>query len=430
MDKDGIREFAQRAIANADEGIRRAAAGVNEGVDQARDGLRKSAFANKLIKDIQNCIKELEKGNKAVTPGSAHDDTESLVAKLKNVVKIIKEDPYNCEAILDSMIEDFKNAIDYMLDNNTSPEQMLEMTVMTKNYNSAIRACQSAKGLIEEVREADEQAAAEKNAPQVVQLNDSEIMLLIPEGYEKAKYKNPARQLKQSLSKNEIALRKVTERSDNILVFMKTTAENAMDFDGKQAIIDGVHQQMADNQGLIEVEAGKTKRGYDYIYSIVKTIRDDFKGALYFLRMNVGTESEVIEIQATFEEIGMTGERDSFGYAMASNAGLVSHHDDGGFSGWNEDPYDPEYTKGIPMNLSERSGLDGLFPYHPLSQAREFLLAMIEDKFVLLRKEPDDEVAENVTSEEAEEKKDNQEMLANLFAKDPVYTRHTVDIEI
>lgn len=430
MAKDTIRELAQRAVTNADEGLRRAAAGVNEGVDQAREGMRKASLANKLTKDIQNCIKELEKSNKTVTPGNVHDDTESLIEKLTAEVALIKDDPYDCEESLASLIEEFCNVKEFMLDNNTSPKEILEMTVMTKHYDHAIRACQNAKRLAEEEREAAAKAEAEKNAPAVIQLNDSDIRILIPDGYVKAKYKNPARQLKQSLSKNEIVLRKVTERSDNILVFMKTSAENAMAFDGKQIIIDGIHQQMADNQGLIEVDAGKTKRGYDYIYSIVKTIRDDFKGAQYFLRMNVGGESEVIEIHASFEERGMTGERDSFGYAMASNAGLVSHSDDNSLIGWNEDPYDPEYTKGIPMNLSERSGLDGLFPYHPLSQAREFLMAVIEDKFVIIRKESDDNESKDEQSDEDAEKKDNKEILADLFAKDPVYTRHTVDIDI
>ena len=149
MDKDGIRELAHRAIANADEGIRKAAAGVNEGVDQVKESQRKSAYSSKMTKDIQNCIKDLEKGNKTVTPGNAHDDTEVLIAKLKTAVKLIKDEPYKCDVILDSLIEDFTKAIDYMLENNTSPEEMLEMTVMIKNYNSAVRACQTAKGVVE-----------------------------------------------------------------------------------------------------------------------------------------------------------------------------------------------------------------------------------------------------------------------------------------
>ncbi len=165
MDKDGIKGLAKKAIASADESIRKAAAGVNDGVDQAKEGMRKSAYANKLTKDIQNCIKDLEKSNKTVTPGNAHDNTEVLIAKLKAAVKLIKDDPYNCEVILDSLIEDFKKAIDYMLDNNTSSEEILEMTVMTKHYNDASRACQKAKDLIEEERKASEQTETEKTRP-------------------------------------------------------------------------------------------------------------------------------------------------------------------------------------------------------------------------------------------------------------------------
>lgn len=218
----------------------------------------------------------------------------------------------------------------------------------------------------------------------------------------------------------------------NILIFSKTEADKAMPFDGKQTVIDGIHECLADNQGLIEVNSGKTKRGYDYIYSIVKTIRDNFEGALYFLRMNVGNDSNIIEIQATFEEQGVTGERESYCVSFAQNAELVTISDDK-LVGWSEDPYDPSYEKGIPMNLSEREGVDAFFPDHPLSQAREFIAAAINDQFLVDRSgaglpEEDDTESGNAFKDEYEGT--GNKFFIDLFAKDPVLQRYTLDIDV
>lgn len=429
MDMATLKELARKAVANADEGIKKAAASVNDGVDNAKAGISKAAYANKVTKEIKNCIKDLEKEKKTVTPGSVHEDTDHLIKKLNGAVKQIQEDPNNGEEILTRQIEDLQEMIDRI-----STEESVEMTVMSKHYDAAKHACQKSIAVVEAEKEAEAKAEAEKNEPAIINLEGTSIKILIPGGYEKLKYKNPAKQLLKGTSKDEIAVGKATANSNNVVLISKTTSDKAMNFDGKQELIDGIHDCLGDNQGLIEVNAGKTKRGYDFIYSIVKTLRDDFMGAVYFLRMNIGNGEDLLEIQASFEEIGTTGGRESFCTILAEKAGLINMSD---MIGWNEDSYDAEYTKGIPMNLSERSGVDALFPDHPLSQARELVIAITEDKKVLVKKADEDtEQTDNV--DESEKKSDfvkqyesnNKQFYIDLFAKDPVLSRHTLDIEV
>lgn len=190
-----------------------------------------------------------------------------------------------------------------------------------------------------------------------------------------------------------------------------------MDIDGKDAAIHGIHNALEDDQGLITVENGTTDRGYQYIYTIVKShiSKEVPAGITYILRADFTNGTEYWEINGDFTETGMTGMRDSVGLQLAMQAGLVEITNDGQFTGWAEDPYDPEYKKGLLMNLSEREGLDGLFPDHPLSQAREFVHALLFDELMLPPAEPDDnETAdeENVTEEE------ETDMMELLFSKD------------
>ena len=103
--------------------------------------------------------------------------------------------------------------------------------------------------------------------------------------------------------------------------------------------------------------------------------------------------------------------RDTLGMEFARRAGLTNMTGDNPFEGWNEDPFDKTYTKGIPMNLSEKEGIDGLFPYHPLTQAREFLLAVLEDKFVIMKKDN----SEENTEEESTQKEEEKDFLKRLF---------------
>lgn len=130
-------------------------------------------------------------------------------------------------------------------------------------------------------------------------------------------------------------------------------------------VIDMIHSQLEDDQGLIEVEKGETKKGLKYIAVITKNYMGPQHGVQYFLRINVFKElkdewSE--EVDAFFGEEGVTGQRDT---VIMAALGMPKD--------WMEDPYDKKYTKGVRMNKSEDKRFDAKFPYHPLSQARQFL---------------------------------------------------------
>lgn len=129
--------------------------------------------------------------------------------------------------------------------------------------------------------------------------------------------------------------------------------------------VDLIHQQLEEDQGLIEVEKGQTKEGLQYISAITKTFMGPEHGVQYFLRINIFRENVkewAYEIDAFFGEEGITGQRDTLVMAL-----LKMPKD------WNEDPYDKNFNKGITMNKSENKKYDSQFPNHPLSQARKFL---------------------------------------------------------
>ena len=142
--------------------------------------------------------------------------------------------------------------------------------------------------------------------------------------------------------------------------------QNAMSYDCKQAVIDGIHQALGDDQGLIEVNAGTTESGRRFIYSIVKTVQEA-AGVQYCLTMHIDCQQLAISIQGFFSECGMTGVRDACVYESYTRENSVKNR------AWNEDPYNPGYRRGILMNLSEGKEYDPLFPQHPLSEARGFV---------------------------------------------------------
>ena len=278
---------------------------------------------------------------------------------------------------------------------------------------------------------------SEKDSPVIACLEKSSIKLLLPEGYERMKLEKKVKAKLEKQMKAVEVYQKAVSTSGNIVMIFKTTADKAMNFSDTQRLIDAIHENLADNQGLIEVGAGKTKRSYDYIYSIVKTLQDSMAGVRYYLRMNIGSGDEIIEINADFTEQGMTGHREAMAMSFAISAGLVDLDGEGGeISGWMEDPYDPSYTRGVPMNLAERSGLDGLFPYNPLTQARELLLALINDEYVIIRKEASEEEKNSEDQSEAKEKTPEEkkaettEFYRKLFAKAPELSRHTYPVEV
>ena len=259
----------------------------------------------------------------------------------------------------------------------------------------------------------------------VVALNGSKMKLLLPDGYTKLKRSNVVNQIVKAVQNTEVVYQKIVDYSNNAVIIWKTTKEKSMDCSEVQPIIDGIHECLAENQGVIEVKNGTTKRGYNYIYSIVKTLADEDGiplGVRYFLRMTLNVDDEYIEINGFFEEQGMTGLRESMSTEFARRAGLVEFTEEG-LAGWSEDPYDASYTNGIVKNLAEREGLDGIFPYNPLTQARELVLAIVNDELVIIQKEDSEE-----DSSDTKEKIDEKEFCLKLF--EDVCKRHTYPVEV
>ena len=162
-----------------------------------------------------------------------------------------------------------------------------------------------------------------------------------------------------------------TDTAGIFVMLFPIPAQNSMPYDNAQAVIDGIHSALGEDQGLIEVDTGETGKGRRYIYSIVKTLKQP-SGVQYTLTMHVEYANHTECVQGFFDEINTTGLRDSA--VLSSFLGESG----GDMTGWFCDPYDPEYKKGVPMNASEQKELDTHFPDHPLSKARELIRYICE----------------------------------------------------
>ena len=270
--------------------------------------------------------------------------------------------------------------------------------------------------------------ANNKNKHTIVQLSKSDIKILIPDGYTKLKQKNPLNEIQRALKNETVAFRKIVDYSDGFVFVDKLLPEKELPSNEKD-LIDGIHECLSEEQGLIEVGSGYTKRGYRYIYSIVKTLDKEIRGSKYHLYMqlfNDGKRYDAVAVSGDFAEINMTGMRDSFGYELAMRVGLVDFKNDDSFEGWNSDPYDPEYKKGALMNLSEKPGLDGLFPFHPLSQCRELLKALINDQLVIIKKEDDSN--DSLEKDETKENVNTNEFILKLFNNETDRITYSVEL--
>lgn len=141
------------------------------------------------------------------------------------------------------------------------------------------------------------------------------------------------------------------------------------------AVINGIRDALADNQGIIEVEADASSNR-PYIYSIVKDLKNEDgmpMGVQYILTMDIGTSDGAFLVQGFFDEIGTTGMRDTLIGSMLKSEGKIGQH----LEGWMRDPYDPEWSFGMPMNLSEQRCYDEMFPTHPLSMARALIDCLV-----------------------------------------------------
>ena len=175
--------------------------------------------------------------------------------------------------------------------------------------------------------------------------------------------------------KDAVPLAARSESADIFVMMFPVEPFDAMPYEQPEIVIEEIHKAMSEKQGLIEVETGNTSSGNKYIYSIVKTLKEpEGTGVQYTLTCNVELPAQTISLQGFFDETGMTGFRDNTIFAQAVKEGIVGED----FSGWFEDPYDPEYRRGLLMNLSENKAIDAYFPAHPLSLARELMQFIIE----------------------------------------------------
>ena len=150
-----------------------------------------------------------------------------------------------------------------------------------------------------------------------------------------------------------------------------------MPFHDPQAVIDGIHRSLSEDQGLIEVGCGVTGSRRKYIYSVIKTLRRR-KGVRYTLTMHVEENGSAAQIRGYFSETSVTGARDALVFALLEQQGEVRLTGQG-LEGWVADPYDPFFGFGTRMNLSEQQRFDSLFPDHPLSVLRAFVREVIPE---------------------------------------------------
>ena len=166
--------------------------------------------------------------------------------------------------------------------------------------------------------------------------------------------------------KGSVTYGKQTDSAVCIATLFQVSPEEAMDFNGKSDLIEGIHRTLAENQALIEVDAGIRKSGFPYIYSLIKTHTEE--GVQYFLLMHLKMPSFIAAVRAFFIESGITGLRDATVYELYSR-----EHPDFNPDEWFYDPYDPELKDCYRMNIAEQEQYDELFPDHPLSQCRRII---------------------------------------------------------
>ena len=139
-------------------------------------------------------------------------------------------------------------------------------------------------------------------------------------------------------------------------------------------IVDGIHANLGDRQGLIEVVNGSTRYNKNFVYSIVKSARIP-SGMNYILTMHIVKGEIALCLKGQFEERGSTGIRDTTVYEYAIREKLIK----GINEGWMKDPYDEKFDRGILMNLSEKREYDYSFPNHPLSEMRRLIDYIIDN---------------------------------------------------
>ena len=135
-----------------------------------------------------------------------------------------------------------------------------------------------------------------------IKLNNSNITLLIPRDYSEVENAEELYdEMYHKRSASDVRMfQNVAGMTYGNTVISHIEASDAMPFGDKQSLIKTIRDTFADNQGLIEVETGNNPRGFEYIYSIIKTYHQDELNVNYCLRMNIKQGNEIIEILGSF----------------------------------------------------------------------------------------------------------------------------------
>ena len=135
-----------------------------------------------------------------------------------------------------------------------------------------------------------------------IALHNSKLTLLLPKGYERVG--NGASLYPEMYQKRKAEdvemFQSLSSSSYGNIVIAHINLADSMRFGDKALLISDIHSRLADDQGLIEVETGTSPRGYEYIYSIIKTYHQNELNVNYCLRMNIKNGAEVIELLDTF----------------------------------------------------------------------------------------------------------------------------------
>lgn len=171
-----------------------------------------------------------------------------------------------------------------------------------------------------------------------------------------------------------IAFGKQGENFETFILVKTLPFEMAMPFERQSEVMLGVTEHLAEDQGLVEVRSGISAHNRRFVYSIVKTKLEP-SGVQYGLTIHFEDEDKVYGVNGFFDEVGMTGGRDSTVLQLMVKEKLIQLPQ---MEGWFLHPYIPEYKKGFLMNLSEDPKYDQYFPNHPLTQARALVQYLVE----------------------------------------------------
>jgi hypothetical protein len=160
----------------------------------------------------------------------------------------------------------------------------------------------------------------------------------------------------------------------------------AMPFGQDESVIATIHEKGIDDQsGLLAIKSVTSPKGVQFVYSLFKRLIPQERGGgiMYTLTIYIQGDNAAYQIQSMIGEYGMTGMRDSVILSQMLSQGKVTMTPAGEgqqpkMRGWSSDPYDPSFTKGVPMNLSEGEEYDAQFPNHPLSVIRKLLREITE----------------------------------------------------